>query len=210
MFDGPLTTRPRGPDLAAHIGPAGWARLAPAIRQRFAHTQAHRPRTYHGALDAWRSPAGLVFALLGRALGGPLPCRRGKAVPAEVHVRPNGVGIEWERLLHFGPGRTERVASAKQDGRNGRLLERTGGLAMELDVFEDAGALVFRSRRYLLQLGRWRIPIPALLTPGACEVRHEDAGPNRFRFTLTATHPVWGLTFHQDGLFQDTQETLPC
>ena len=223
MFDGVgnehRTAEP--PNIAAHVGPAGWARLAPAIRCRFGAAQAHRPRTYHGAMDVWRSSAGLVLALLGRAFGGPLPCRRGLDVPAEVRVRPEGAGMGWERLLRFGPGRTERVASAKLDGPDGRLLERTdAGLVMELDVFEQGGALVFRSRRYLLQLGRWRVPIPALLTPGTCEVRHEDAGPGRFRFTLTASHPVWGLTFRQDGLFRDplfheppfhdSKETSPC
>ena len=213
MFDG--VGRDHGaaewPDMAAHVGPAGWARLAPAIQWRFGAAQAHRPRVYHGAMEVWRSPAGLLFALLGRAFGGPLPLRQGRAVPAEVRVRPEGAGMSWERLLHFGPGRTERVASTKQDGPGGRLLERTdGGLIMELDVFEQGGALVFRSRRYLLDVFRWRIPVPALLTPGACEVRHEDAGPGRFRFTLTASHSVWGVTFRQDGLFNDPVETKPC
>ena len=199
------------PDMAAHVGPVGWARLAPAIRWRFGAAQAHQPRTYHGAMEVWRSPVGLLFALLGRAFGGPLPCRQGRAVPAAVRVRPEGAGMCWERLLHFGPGRTERVASTKQDGPGGRLLERTdAGLVMELDVFEQDGVLVFRSRRYLLDVFRWRIPIPALLTPGTCEVRHEDAGPGRFRFTLTASHPVWGVTFRQDGFFNDPVGTEPC
>ena len=213
MFDEAAISTPSVPSLPAHVGAAGWSRLAPAVRHRFGSAQAHRPRTYHGAMDLWRSPAGWVFAVLGRALGGPLPRRAGTAVPAEVRVAPCGTGMRWERLLRFGPGRTERVASAKQDGPDGRLVERTdAGLGMELDVFERGGALVFRSRRYLLQLGRWRIPIPKLLTPGTCEVCHADAGPGRFRFTLTTTHPIWGRTFHQDGLFQDPsyQETTPC
>lgn len=209
MFDG-INKASSGPDMAAYVGPSGWARLSPMVRRRFGVEQAHKPRTYHGTLDAWCSPMGLVFAQLGRVFGRPLPCHRGVGVPATVRVSPDGAGIRWERLLHFGPGCTERVASTKQDGPDGRLLERTGsGLAMELDVFEQGGALVFRSRRYLLLLGRWRIPLPLPLTPGTLEVRHEDAGPGCFRFTLTATHPLWGRTFHQDGLFHD-QEFAPC
>lgn len=123
------------PDMAAHVGPAGWARLAPAIRWRFGDAQAHRPRTYRGAMDLWRSPAGLVFALLGRAFGRPLPCCAGRGVPAVVQVRPDGGGIRWDRLLHTG-ARPERVSSIKEDGPNG-LQERTSaGLIMELDIFE--------------------------------------------------------------------------
>lgn len=200
MFDGQHATA--APDLAAYAGPAGWARLAPAVRQRFDPAHAHRPRTYRGAMDVWRSPIGWVFAQAGRMLGGPLPCRAGRGVPTVVQVEPHGAGVRWERRLHF-PGGVEQVASAKEDGPDGRLQERTGRLAMELDVAEEGGTLVFRSRRYLLRLGRWRVPVPALLTPGTCEVRHADAGPGRFRFTLAVVHPVWGVTFRQDGFFSD-------
>lgn len=160
-------------------------------------------------MDVWRSPAGLAFALLGRLFGGPLPVRQGRDVAAEVQVRPVGAGMAWDRLLRFAPGHAERVSSTKEDGPAG-LVKRTGaGLSMELDVLEQGGALVFRSRRYPLALGRWRIPIPGLLTPGVCELRHADAGPGRFRFTLTATHPVWGVTFRQDGLFRDPDFQSP-
>ena len=62
------------------------------------------------------------------------------------------------------------------------------------------------ARRYLLQAGRWRLPLPALLTPGTCRVAHRAEGPGRFRFTLTMSHPVWGLTFHQDGVFAGPEE----
>ena len=217
MFDGTGGDNGAGtpPDIAAHVGPAGWARLAPAVRWRFGEAQAHRPRTYHGTMDLWRSPVGLAFALVGRLFGGPLPCRAGQGVPAEVRVRPEGAGMCWDRLLRFGPGRAEQVSSTKRDGPGGRLIERTrdgrgAGLLMELDLFERDGALVFRSRRYLLQLGRWQVPVPALLTPGTCEVRHADAGPGRFRFTLTTIHPVWGVTFRQDGIFHDPERTSPC
>ena len=206
MFDGQDTTR--GPDLQAHVGPAGWARLAPAVRQRFGpgyEPGGARARTYRGVMDVQRSPIGWAFAMAGRLLGRPLPCRAGLAVPTTVRVEPHGAGVRWERTLRF-PAGAERVASSKETGRDGRLVESTGRLLMELDVSEQAGALLFRSRRYLLRLGQWRLPIPALLTPGACEVRHTDAGPGRFRFTLTATHPAWGVTFRQDGFFTDGED----
>lgn len=220
MFDGLADAAPApdlaAPDLARLVGPEGWARLPPAVRRRFGPGHADRPRLYRGALDVHRSRAGLVFAVLALALGGPLPQRRGRGVPAEVAVRADAEGVLWERRLDFGPGRfrpgrVERVASAKGVGPDGRLVERTGGgrLCMELDVGEEGGALVFRSRRYRLRLGRRSVPLPALLTPGTCCVVHWAEGSGRFRFTLTVTHPVWGLTFHQDGVFSDPEEE-PC
>jgi hypothetical protein len=76
---------------------------------------------------------------------------------------------------------------------------------MALRVFEDDGALVFESQRYFFALGRWHLPVPALLSPGVCRVSHRDLGAGRFRFTLTMTHPRWGQTFHQTGVFADPE-----
>lgn len=101
-------------------------------------------------------------------------------------------------------GRT--VRSTKELGADGGLLERTdGGLSMSLDVFEENGALVFRSRSFWWVLGRMRLAMPALLTPGTCTVAHTDLGCGQFRFTLSMQHPWWGETFHQSGVFTD-----PC
>ncbi len=77
---------------------------------------------------------------------------------------------------------------------------------MSLDVFEEQGSLVFRSRRFWLLWGGLRIAVPALLTPGECRVTHTDLadlGPGLFRFTLSMVHPLWGETFHQSGVFAD-------
>ena len=96
------------------------------------------------------------------------------------------------------------MRSTKELGPDGRLLERTdGGLAMSLEVLEEDGALVFRSRRFWWVRGRLRIPVPALLTPGTCRVAHTDLGGGQFRFTLSMVHPLWGETFHQSGVFTD-------
>jgi hypothetical protein len=36
-------------------------------------------------------------------------------------------------------------------------------------------------------------------------VSHRDLGAGRFRFTLAMTHPLWGQTFHQTGVFADPE-----
>ena len=74
----------------------------------------------------------------------------------------------------------------------GEYTAATGGLSMALEVCVEQGALVFYSRHYFWLLGRWRLPVPALLTPGVCRVEHRDEGPGCFRFTLEMTHPLWG------------------
>lgn len=200
-------------DLPALAGAAAWARLPAAVQRRFG--TAHADVSYHGHLDLRCSLIGHVYAALTRAWGGPLTHINTTALPATVNVSHNGRGgVVWERRFHTGTGtETENgtdngadrtVRSTKELGTDGTLLERTdGGLAMSLDVLEEDGALVFRSRRFWWVLAGLRIPVPTLLTPGTCRVAHTDLGAGQFRFTLSMVHPLWGETFHQSGVFTD-------
>ena len=187
------------------VGSAGWLRLSPAIRHRF--EQAHRDTLYRGSLDIECSRLGACIAWCSRAFGSPLIGFRGANVPTDVRVRDDGRGgVVWERHLRAADGE-QVVRSTKEMGPRGKLVERTeGGLSMELDVFEERGALIFESRRYFVTVGRWEVPVPAWLAPGVCRVEHSDEGPGRFRFTLSMRHRWWGTTFHQTGVFADPKE----
>ncbi|MEJ8854062.1 DUF4166 domain-containing protein [Variovorax robiniae] len=195
-------------DLPALVGAAGWARLPAAVQRRFA--AGHADVTYIGHMDLHCSRIGRLYARVAHLFGGPLTRINADAVPTTVRVSDNGRGgVVWERSFHRGGiGGDRIVRSTKEIGADGGLLERTdGGLSMSLDVFEEAGSLVFRSRRFQLVWGRVRIAVPALLTPGVCRVAHTDLGEGRFRFTLTMVHPLWGETFRQTGVFTDPAAT---
>ena len=193
-------------DLAALVGPAGWARLPAAVRRRFG---GHADVTYLGRLDLHCSPAGRVFAACGRLFGKPLAAVNARAVPATVRVHADGRGgVVWERRFHCDPANDHLVRSTKELAADGRLRERVaGGLGMALEVFEDAGSLVFESRHFVLILGRFSLRLPALLAPGTCRVTHTDLGDGLFRFSLDMHHALWGHTFHQSGVFADPTES---
>lgn len=198
-------------DIAQLVGAAGWQRLSPAIRRRFA--AAHIDVAYTGTMRLRSSWTGRCFAVVTGCLGGPLPSAQADEVPAQVRVHGNHRGgVVWERRLSLRRDAPPRnVRSTKQRSPGGGLEECTdGGLSMTLDVQEVDGALVFSSRAYFFtgRLGgwQWRLPIPMWLTPGVCRVEHRDEGPGRFRFTLTMTHPWWGETFHQTGVFADPEQ----
>lgn len=200
-------------DLPTLAGAAAWARLPAAVQRRFG--TSHADVTYHGHMDLRCSLIGHIYAALTRPWGGPLTHINTTALPATVNVSHNGRGgVVWERRFHTGsatsrgPGNSggagRTVRSTKEIGADGALLERTdGGLSMSLDVLEEDGALVFRSRRFWWVLAGLRIPVPTLLTPGTCRVAHTDLGAGQFRFTLSMVHPLWGETFHQSGVFTD-------
>jgi len=199
-------------DLAALVGAAGWSRLPAAVQRRFGC--AHGDTTYIGHLELGCSRIGGLYALATRLFGGPLTRIRARGVTTTVRVSDDGRGgVVWERGFHrntmLGADHVRTVRSTKQLDREGRLFERTdGGLSMALDVFEERGSLVFRSRGFALVWGRLRLPVPTLLTPGTCRVVHTDLGHGFFRFTLSMVHPLWGQTFHQSGVFADPHTDL--
>jgi hypothetical protein len=200
----PTADASRPLDLPALVGADGWARLPAAVRRRFGpgHGSAH----YVGRMELRCSPVGRIVAGVSRLFGSPLSGVTAPAVPTSVRVFDDGQGgMVWERRFHTAGERAPHVVrSTKQLGADGGLQERTdGGLSMALAVFEEDGALVFESRRFSLILGRVRIPLPALLTPGTCRVTHTDLGDGLFRFDLDMVHPLWGHTFHQSGVFAD-------
>ena len=188
-------------DIPGLLHPLDWASLPSTLRHRF--EAGHGAARYAGSMTFERSTVGLAFAWLSRVFGAPLPSHRAINAPVTVEVYTEGPGVAWSRKL----GPSHLVRSVKSPGPGGTVLERTdGGLGMVLDVLVQDGALVFASRSFFLAVGRWRVPVPSLLTPGRCRVEHRAVDDTRFRFTLTMTHKLWGTTFRQTGVFADGQE----
>lgn len=210
----PLTARPdpairaagdHEPDFRALLGEAAWARLPAAVQARFALGVHAAPCVYPGRMTVRASVAGWLLAQACRLVGTPLAPWTGEDVAVEVTVAPHPLGgVDWSRLYRFPGHAPARVASRKLVDATGALLEVVrGGLGLRLSVGEEDGALVFRSRGYVLRLGRLTLPLPALLSPGQAWVEHRDLGAGAFRFSLRFQHPWLGETFFQTGVFRD-------
>jgi hypothetical protein len=193
------------PSFRRLLGELAWRRLAPAVRARFAVKPAPGDEIrYVGAMRVVRcSAVGWVMARLCRFVGTPLAPHTGTDVPVTVTLRlaADGHGIVWERLYHF-PGRAPvRCLSVKRAAAGG-LIECVGrGVGMWLSLSVEDGALHFRSTGYFWRCGRMVLRLPLWLTPGAMHVAHADLGGGRFRFQIDVHHPLFGETFHQDGVF---------
>jgi hypothetical protein len=89
------------------------------------------------------------------------------------------------------------------EGETG-LEEYVGhGVGMALSVHVEDGVLLFRSVRYFVQVGRWRIGIPRVATPGALTVSHRELGRGHFEFGLDIVHPLFGRIVHQTATFEE-------
>ena len=77
------------------------------------------------------------------------------------------------------------------------------GIGMALTVHVEDRALVFRAAHYFVQLGGFRIRLPAWASPGALSVTHAELGDGRFLFKLDIVHPRLGPLILQTAAFQE-------
>jgi hypothetical protein len=187
---------------------AEWNCLHPNVQRRFASEPAITEQIfYRGTMETVEcSFFGKVFAQLTRLVVNPLTPYEGKNVPLDVilYRKAGSPGVYWQRT-YYHPGRAPyAVTSVKGQGSNGCLTESVGaGFGMELSVAAEEGSLVFRSTRYIWALGKFRVPLPHLLTPGETRVIHQDLGDGTFRFTISMDHLCLGRTFYQTGVFRE-------
>src|ERR1700736_535914 len=185
-----------------------WERLPLATKQRFSKRLAGGETTvYVGEIvEARFSWTGWWLAQVTRLIGGPLPTGSDTHVPSIVTVTEDAAtgGQVWTRIYARRNGFPQVIHSSKRFSGPTGLEEYVGfGVSMALRMFVDGRALQFRSAGYFVQVGRLRLPLPALLTPGALTVTHSDCGSGEFRFTLEIIHPRFGTLIRQSAVFRE-------
>ena len=190
------------------VGDAAWAQLPAAVRARFSVDLAPgEAAAYLGEVASTRMTAfGWCTAQVARLVGAPLPLNATKHSAAAVIVtKEASSNVQfWTRVYHRAGQLPQVIRSAKHfSGPTGLEEIVRAGLGMTLRVSVERRALVFRSERYFCLLGRWRLWIPNVLTPGRIQVVHREERAGRFSFALTVTHVLFGETIHQVAFFRD-------
>ncbi len=190
------------------LGRVGWERLPAAVRNRFSKRMAAgKSVTYTGRVVTCRmAKAGWLLAQFSRLIGGPLPLGRGIGVAAVVTVTEDGDsgGQVWSRMYARAHGFPQVIHSVKQfTGPTGleEYLGRGFGIALNISAHDDG--ICFFSDHYFVRLGRWRLRIPAFLSPGQLTIEHVDLGRGSFAFILDLRHALLGELVHQIGHFRD-------
>ena len=185
-----------------------WAKLPKAIRRRFSKRLADGATVVYAGevLETWMSRTGWLLAQALRLIGAPLPIDRSLHVPSVVSVTEDMKtgGQIWTRLYARRDGFPQVVHSSKRFAGPTGLEEYVGrGVGMTLMVDARDGALIFRSKDYFVELGRWRLVLPRWLTPGALYVTHAELPDGKFSFTLQVIHPRFGLLIRQMAIFRE-------
>ena len=193
------------------LSPQQWAILPAGIRRRFSKRLSNgKTVVYVGrVVETHMSRVGWCLAQAARFIGAPLPTARDANVPSVVTVTEDvaTTGQIWTRLYARRLGFPQVINSSKRFSGPTGLEEYIGHcIGMALTVEAQPNALVFKSAGYFLMLGRHRITLPRLLTPGACRITHTECGARQFEFKLEITHPVFGTLIRQVALFQESPE----
>lgn len=206
-----ISTQDSGSPYRSLLGESPWSQLPPPVRRRFSgNCGTSGAIVYRGVVTLTElSRAGWILAQLARLIGGPLPHTRGATGSAIVTVtdNPRLGGQVWTRC-YARPGRFPQVIQSAKRFRGPTGLEEYLGyaLVMRLTLHVEAGALVFRSAGFALELLGRNLPLPHWLTPGQCEIRHENLADTRFRFVLKLAHPWLGTLVQQVADFEEEDQ----
>jgi hypothetical protein len=192
----------------ALLGAEAWDALPAEVQRRFSkRLSGAQVALYRGlVVEMHMSWVGRALAQFCRLFGAPLPLIRQSGGGALVSVsedRPSG-GQCWTRI-YARPHRFPQVIhNAKRFAGPTGLEEYLGrGLGMALKVEALPDGIAFVSDHYFLALGRWRIRLPAALTPGTTRVTHRQVAGRSFLFGLELSHPLAGPLVRQEILFDD-------
>lgn len=185
-----------------------WASLPPAVRKRFSKRRSSGATAiYSGRVTEIRvSRLGRVLAQILRVIGAPLPLSSTINTPTVVTVTEDAAsgGQNWTRLFARDRGFPQIIHSVKRFSGPTGLEEYIGfGIAMALSISVESGVLVFRSTKYSLAFGHWRLPLPRWATPGELTVSHNEVTPTSFLFTLHLEHRAFGTLVHQEALYDE-------
>jgi hypothetical protein len=196
------------------LSPGDWLRLPWPVRRRFSHALSDGETAIYGGEVAHTrlSRFGHLLTQLLRLVGAPLPLRSSARMPATVVVTEDSAfgGQLWTRIYGNAGRFPQVIHSAKRFSGPTGLEECVGrGVGMALTVHVVDRALVFRSAWYFVRLFGTTVRVPAFLSPGRVEVVHREEHDGRFSFTLTLTHPLFGVAVNQVAFFRDCPAFMP-
>ncbi|MFZ6647091.1 DUF4166 domain-containing protein [Undibacterium sp. TJN25] len=189
-----------------------WLKLHPDIQSRFAkNPEPGKPLYYRGRLSELAcSPIGKLFGFISRPFihGALIPFNdRDFPVDIQVYSKPACDAIFKQRIYRLNHREPIQFTSYMRESEKGEVLEYVGmGLGMKLVLHVHEGNLYFTSDGYFWDLLGFRLPLPAILTPGKTFLCHRNDSPTDFNIRIEIRHVLFGTTFTQAGAFHEAAE----
>jgi hypothetical protein len=206
-----VADHPSEGELFKRILGAEWSKLHPDIQRRFdKNPEPGKPLLYHGRLGELRaSRFGKLLGYLTRPLiQGALIPFSDTDVPVDIQVysKHGSRNIYKQRIYSLRGRKPIQFTSYMAESEQGEVLEYVGmGLGMKLLLRVEDGNLHFTSDGYFWDVLGWRMPLPALLTPGKTFLCHRNNAPNQFDIRIEIRHALFGTAFVQAGVFHERE-----
>lgn len=184
--------------LMQHALGADWDTLPPALQ---AHYQLGT-NTDVGHMDIeyprWMQPYLSLLRLVGA-----LVHRRGRQVATTVEKTVKGERQYWRRTLSFADGRVIRFNSFWVHAGGNQLIEYVNPvLGLQMAVQVQDGRLHYEGVRFVVKLGRWRLPLPESLVLGHTRIVETASDDTHFAMDFRLLHPWFGQVFRYAGSFE--------
>jgi hypothetical protein len=138
-----------------------------------------------------------------RLVGALIPYR-GRNVPVHVvnQSPPGSASYFWERVFLF-PGRAPfAFPSTMVCTGDHEITEFVRfGFGIRLKVSVQDGGLIEKDVGYVLNVGRWAIPLPMNLLMGWASIEEHPVSDTEFKMRMVLKHPMFGHTFGYSGRF---------
>jgi len=177
---------------------ADWERLPPALQAHY--RDGTTLETGHLAIEYPRAMQPLLSVL--RRLGA-LVDRPGHRVATRVEKQVVGDRQHWRRTLRYEDGQVLRFDTVWEAAAGGHVIEFVNPiLGLEMAPSVVGRQLHYRGVRFLLKLGRLRLPIPQSLALGTTTIVEEAVDERHFTMDFRMTHPLLGQVFRYAGRFE--------
>ncbi len=135
-------------------------------------------------------------------LFGALVNKAGTEAPTQVSRQMDGDTQRWMREINYADGHKIVFNSQVTYHQENILVEHVNRLlAMRLAVSVRQNKLYYKSRGYVLKLGKWQLLIPEWLALGYGYIEEEALSDDRFRMNFWLKHPLFGELFRYRGEF---------
>lgn len=193
--------------VVKHALSSSWESLDRVVREHYDMTPGTPSSIIiQGTMsEVYHSNIAKLFLLPGRIFGALVPYK-GKQISTEVKnwtTQDNHQAMFWYRTMHF-PGKAPVTFKSRMEHTtSNEIIEFVKyGLGLRLLITVENGALIFKSKGYIWNIGNLSLHIPNWMILGDAQITEKAISDTEFFIDFDIQHPLFGKTFSYSGIFK--------